>query len=211
MHVPSTLALFASILALLVVLRIRWSKFSTRFRRLVVSLACMAIVAEILSRISRWSINSDLMDALLYWAAMTSYEFFVLLLTLLRPRWLTATIAIILILPLFSASIFLPLGRIFDRNTYRVQPLGSSLVNQITPWDSVLQGTSGVDSDISEINSHVPFLRHHLGGVRFYNNQCNTSGLEVRLLPNSRNVHFHCPSWSPQPGDEGNGTVLELP
>src|SRR5271170_3507847 len=113
MHVPLTLAVFLLLTTAIVLLRIFWSRLSPRTRRALRLSAGTIFVLFFLSFVSRWGPSSDRLNSVFYWSALLSYEFFVLLFTHLRPRWLTATIAVVLILPLFSASVFLPLTGLF--------------------------------------------------------------------------------------------------
>jgi hypothetical protein len=207
-HVPATLALFASLLILLVVLRLRWPRLSNQLQRLMIVAACAALAIQGLISVSGWTLNNSLLRVTIYWAAMVAYEFFILLFTFLRPRWLTTMIAIVLILPLLSASIFLPLAALFDHSEHHAQLLGDTIWSETTPWNSVLGSISGTDVDIFERNSHIPFLRKSLGGVRFYSSQCDIAGLKIKLQPDRRSIYFHCPNRS---GDGGNNSQLHLP
>jgi hypothetical protein len=174
----------------------------------MIALACALLAAQTLLSVSGWNFNSSLLRVAIYWGAMTSYEFFILLFTLIRPRWLTSMIAAILILPLLSASIFLPLDVLFDRSPRHIQVLGGPISIETVPWDSVLHGTSGVDAEIIQTSSRVPFMRRHLGGVRFYSKQCNTTALVITLAPDHRSIFFHCPNGL---ADGGNTSQFVLP
>ena len=210
MHVPVTLALFATILVVLVALRLRWRRIPGRIRLLLIALSFAAVAAQGLSFVTRWRIAEDTPRVALYWAAIAGYEFFIVMLTLLRPRWLTTIIAVVLILPLLSASIFLPLGDLFNRNQQRIVPLDASLSGKITPWNSVLRSTSGVDVDIVESSRHVPFVDRALASARLYNNQCNTSAIVATLQPGRKSVLVSCPAWQAHPAGEDN-VLLKLP
>jgi hypothetical protein len=207
MDVPVTLAIFTTILAALVLLRIRWPSLPVRLQSTLIVLAMVAIFLQGLTYATHWNLSDDRAGFLLNWSAIIGYEFIVLLATRLRPRWLTSIVAVILILPLLSASIFLPLTGQFERSPHYRTKLDTNLYIETTPWESPLKGTSGVDIQIFVTKPYIPFLRHLFASSRLFNNQCNTAGATVVLQLDHENVLISCPSWS---GELASSYLLSL-
>src|SRR3982074_3271480 len=114
MNLPLTFAALVALTGALVLLRIFWPRFAQRTRSLLLACACIVPTLYVIAAATRWSTSSLRWNAAFYWGFIASYEFLLILFTRLRPRWLTSIIAIILILPILSASVFLPLVALVD-------------------------------------------------------------------------------------------------
>jgi hypothetical protein len=210
MHVLPTLGVFLALLALLVVVRLNWSRIPPRIQSILIVLSLIALAVQGLSSATKWATTVYDLNIMIRWSAVAAYEFIVILLTLLRPRWLTIIIAIILIVPLLSASLFLPLAPIFDHSPHRIDSVSDTLITETTSWYSVSQGASGVDIDLFQVTPYLPFLRHTIAGTRLFNSQCDAAGARVLLLPDRASVLFHCPAWPSQTNDGPRDYVLHL-
>jgi hypothetical protein len=210
MHLPLTFASFVLLTAGIVLLRLCWQRLSSPVQGFVVILACTILFFFALSLATKWKIYPALVNAALYWSAIASYEFFLVLFTLLPPRWLTSIIATILIIPLLSASIFLPLARVFDTTPYQTLPLGEKFVSVRTPWGTGATDGSGVDLDIFWRPAWAPFLQRRVQGVRYYNSQCDTGASFAVLQPDHQSVLMSCPAAANQKASAARSLVVKF-
>jgi hypothetical protein len=210
MHLPLTFASFALLTTGIVVLRLFWRRLSFRIHCVLISLACTALFFFALSSVTKWKIYPAPLNASLFWSAVAGYEFFLILFTLLRPRWLTSIIAAILILPLLSASVFLPLARLFDTSQQKTISLGDRFVSVRTPWGGETSDNSGADLEIYWRPSWAPFLEHQVQGARYYNTQCDTGASFAVLQPDHKSVRMNCPAASNQPASAARSLVVKF-
>jgi len=210
MHVPLTLAVFLLLTTAIVLLRIFWSRLSPRTRRALRLSAGTIFVLFFLSFVSRWGPSSDRLNSVFYWSALLSYEFFVLLFTHLRPRWLTATIAVVLILPLFSASVFLPLTGLFDTSTHTVVSLDDNFLSERVPWGEGPPPTTGTDLYIYYQPPWMPLFRRHVQAARYFNGQCDASAAHATLQPDRKSVLMSCPAAPDQPLSSARNLIVKF-
>jgi hypothetical protein len=210
MHLPLTFASFALLTTGIVLLRLFWQRLSPRVHCVVIILACAALFLSALSLATKWTIYPDSLNAALYWSALAGYEFFLVLFTLLPPRWLTSIIAAILIAPLLSASIFLPLAHLFDMAPYQTLPLGDRFVSVRTPWSMEGTNGSGVDLKIYWRPSWAPFLQRQVQGARYYNSQCDTGASFAVLQPDHKSVLMNCPAAANQQASAARSLVVKF-
>jgi hypothetical protein len=210
MHLPLTFASFALLTAGMVLLRIFWHCLSPKVHRLVTALACAALFFLALSIVTKWTLYPAYLNAALAWCAVAGYEFFLILFTQLRPKLLTSIIAVILIIPLLSASFFLPLARLFDTNPCRTVPLGGKFVSVRAPWGVGTGNNSGVDLTIYWRPSWAPFLQRSVQGVRYYNSQCDTGASFAVLQPDHKSVLMNCPAAPNQQASAARSLVVKF-
>ncbi len=210
MHVPATILTLALFTALFVLLRIRWPHLSHRFKRLLVLFATASIALMAIAFVSRISTTSDHINTTVYWCAVLSYIFFVVLFTRLRPMWLTTLIAVVVILPLLSASAILPLAAIFANQPHNIKPIGDNLVSDLVPIDAITAGASGADLTIYRRASWAPFLQRKGMGVRYFNTQCDTSSAYAILQPDLIHVLMICPAKPGRPPQDGRSFLVRL-
>jgi hypothetical protein len=210
MHLPLTFASFALLTAGVVLLRLFWHRLSSKFHRLVVTLASAALSLLALSAATKWTAYPAQLNAVLAWCAVASYEFFLILFTLLRPRWLTSIIAAILIAPLLSASFILPLARLFDTAPQKTVSLGDKFVSVRAPWGIGTDDSSGVDLKIYWRPPWAPFLQRSVQGVRYYNSQCDTEASFAVLQPDHRSVLMICPAAPNQQANAARSLVVKF-
>ncbi len=208
-----TLLLLALVTAALLLVRRIWGGLRTHTRRSMVLAALLAIALFGIGRATSWSTTSDRANCGFYWLAVIGYLFLLTIHSLNRPRWLNSATAIVLALPIFAASFFLPLGTIFHPPPRRFQPLGDNLY---VSWQRFVErGTpsTGVDLEVLYRPPLLPFLQHVRLAGRFYNLQCDAAATSVVLQPDHESVLVRCPPW-PSPGGAleviGAGGLLRL-
>jgi hypothetical protein len=209
-HVPITLALFAALIGVSVLLRIRWPRLSRRLRRVLIASAMSAILLQVLIHVIKWSPNSDRAYRLLSWAAIAGYVFLMILWTRVSPRWLTTLCAVILILPLLGPTLLFPLASLFATPAPLDTQLTDTLFSEILHWRSAFGGTSGVDVGVYYRPVWAPFIRHSGEQVRLYDNQCNTAAVSVVLSADHKRAMVSCPPWPGQPTEQSYDLILPV-
>jgi hypothetical protein len=198
MLVLPTLAILGIFIAALVLLRFRWPAFSAQSQRFMIIVACVIPAITGIAAITKWISTSPCVNAAVYLAFLLSYSFFVILFTRLRPRWLTTIIAIILIAPLLSASVFLPVGRLIKASTV-TRSLGDGFFSELAPWGSGNTQTSGTDLTIYYRSAWMPFLQRSQLSSRYYGGQCNAWAAYAVLQPDHKSALMVCPPWPGEP------------
>lgn len=160
--------------------------------------------------VTRWGAWSDRANYALYWLCIASYEFLLILFTRLRPRWLTSIIAIVLILPILSASIFIPLALFFATQPATADRLGNDIVSERVPWGFGSAETSGTDLTIYYEPNWMPLVRRRLVGSRYYGGQCDASAAYAVIQPSGHSVELICPASSKLPPDSAETIVWPL-
>jgi hypothetical protein len=206
---PLTFAALAILTGALILLRLKWLRLSHKAQSILIGFAGTALILYLLMFATGWSTSSNHLNALIYWAAIAGYEFFLLLFTLLRPRWLTAIIALVLMLPILSASPFLPLAELFNTAPHTTASIGPDLVSDLTPWGT---GTlpQGFDLAIYSHPSWTQFLRHRRQASRYFSGQCDASKASATLQPDGRHVLMSCPAAPDQQPDAARNLVVKL-
>ena len=210
MHPQLTMAIFAGMTVMLILLRLSWCQLSPRMRRAVLIAALVALPLWPISAITHWSTSSDRLNNLLYWAFIAAYELLLLLFTLLRPYWLTSLFAFTLLAPLLSASAFLPLSDLFDRAPQPPTPLSSHLSSQLVPFIYPGSDITGADLEVYSRPAWLPFLQHKAQGARYYNTQCDAFHASAKLEPDGRHLLMNCPAWSGQSPNTARILVVRL-
>jgi hypothetical protein len=209
-HVPATILTLALFTALFVLLRIRWPHLSHRVKRLLVLSAIASIALMAIAFASGISTTSDHINTAAYWCAVLSYIFFVVLFTRLRPMWLTTLIAVVVILPLLSASAILPLAAIFSNQPHHIRPIGDNLISDLVPIDAVTAGASGADLTIYRRASWAPFLQRKVHNGRNFNTQCDASASYAILQPDHHHLLIVCPAAPGHPREEGHSLIVDI-
>lgn len=207
---PLTFAALAILTGALIFLRLKWPRLSHKTQRILVYCASAALILYGCMFATSWSTSSSHLNAAIYWAAIAGYEFLLLLFTLLRPRWLTAIIAVVLILPILSASPFLPLAELFNPAPHTVVTIGPDLISDLVSWGTGTTSGSGFDLAIYSHPSWTRFLRHRRQGSRYYNGQCDASKAFATLQPDGRHVLMSCPAAPNQQPDAARSLVVKL-
>ena len=202
MYIPITIATLAFVTTAMVILSIFWLRVPSRLRFFLLRASIAIIILHAFFEISKWSTASDHLNVLINWLAIAGYELLVLLFGRLYPRWLTIPCSLVLLIPLFAASILQPLTSLFHLGSNKKQPLGNHYSYEVIPWANVGGGNAGVDVQIYYTPSFAPFLRHRLQTVPFNNQECNAYAASAVVSPTAREVVGHCPRW----GSESLGT-----
>jgi hypothetical protein len=209
-HVPQTILTLTLFTLAIVFVRIRWHRLSRRFKRCLILLAAASIGLMAIAALGRISTTSDHVNAAIYWSAVLSYIFFVVLFTLLRPRWLTSLIALVLVLPLLAASAILPLGAIFANLPHYTTPLGNGFVSDRVPIDAVTPNARGADFAIYHRFSWLPFVQRRHQGARYFSTRCDATAAYAVLQPDHVHILMVCPALPGQPAEEGVSLIVTL-
>jgi len=210
MGVQITFGLLAGLTGVLVLVRIFWLRIPGRLRRLMVACAVIIPFVFVIGLVTRWRTPSLHMDYGFYWLCIVSYIFLMILFTRLRPRWLTTIIAVVLILPLLSTSLFLPLVYIFGIPSVETSRIGKDIVSERSSWGPGAPDVSGTDLVIYYEPRWLPFMRRSLFGIRYYGSQCDAWAAHAVIEPDQRNVLMICPA-SPRLGpDSARSAVVPL-
>jgi hypothetical protein len=207
---PLTLATLALFTGAIVVLRVRWRRLAHKTRHLLIVCALIPIVLLLFAFAARLSTTIDHLNTLVYWGFVVGYIFFVNLFTLLRPVWLTSLVAIVLLLPLLSASAIFPLAAIFSRQPHHIQAIGGGLVTDVAAIDAITQGASGADIGVYRRLSWAPLLQRKVQGARFFNTQCDAAAAYAVLLPDNYHLHMVCPAAPAMPPADSRELIVKL-
>lgn len=207
---PLTYLALAILTGVLIFLRLRWPRLSQKTRTVLIYCAAAALILYGFVFVTRWSTSSDHLNAAIYWAAIAGYEFFVLLFTLLRPRWLTTIIAVVLIVPILSASPFLPLAELFNPAPHTIVSIGPNFTSDRVAWGTGTAPTSGFDLVIYSHPSWTRFLRRRRQAAHYFSGQCDCSRSYATLEPDGKHVLMSCPAAPNQPPDAARSLVVKL-
>jgi len=210
MHVLLTLGILAVLTGALALVRILWRRIPHPVRTLLITCAVIVPAIFAIATATRWSTSSYRLNYGLYWLFIVACEFLLILFTLLRPRWLTSIIAIVLILPVLSASIFLPLTLFFGAPPAATTRIGDNIISERVPWGAGSPETSGTDLTIYYQPRRLPLLRRCLLASRYYGGQCDAWAAYAVVQPDRRSILMVCPA-SPRLGpDSARSIVLPL-
>jgi hypothetical protein len=195
MYIPITIAALTLLTVAMFLLRIFWSRVPPRLRFFLIRASIAVIVLHGLIVATKWTTTSDRLNVLINWLAIAGYELLVLLFSRLSPRWLTLPSAIILLIPLFAASILGPLTYLFEPGSHAKVSLGDHLFYQVNPWSNVGGGNRGVDVLIYYRPPFAPFIRHKLQSIPFNDQECNSRAASAIAFPARKTVLGRCPNW----------------
>jgi hypothetical protein len=194
MHIPQTFALLGLLTIGVLVLRHFWWRLPRPLRAAGLVFALAMIAIRLLFLVTLWSTTSTRLNALLYWTAVLGYQIVLARFSLMRPRWLTAPCAIILLLPLFGSTLLLPLTRVFEWQPADISAIGGPYLLEKSPWDTSDIGNSGVDLMVFYHPPFAPFLRHLSQRSSFSAEECDIAHASAAAFPDRKLVHFHCPA-----------------
>jgi hypothetical protein len=206
---PLTLATLALFTGAIVVLRVRWRRLSRKLRHRLIFSALVPIVLLPFAFALHLSTTIDHLNTLVYWGFILGYIFFVILFTLLRPVWLTSLVAIMLLLPLLSASAIFPLAAIFSRQPHHIQNIGDGLVTDVVAIDAITPGASGADIAVYHRLSWAPFLQRRVQGMRYFNTQCDADAAYAILFADNY-LRMICPAAPGTPPANRRDLIVAL-
>ena len=198
MYIPITTAALALLTVAMLVLRIFWSRVPPRLKFFLIRASIAMIILHGLFVATKWNTTSNRLNVFINWLAIAGYELLVLLFSRLPPRWLTLPSTIILLIPLFAASILGPLTYLFDPASHKNLPLGDHLFYEIDPWTNAGRGNQGVDVVIYYRPPFAPFLRRRVRSIPFNDRECNSRAASATALPARKTVVARCPNWPSQ-------------
>lgn len=209
MHIQITIATVTLMTFAIVLLRIFWLRVPATVRFFIIRTAIVLVVLHLILSAIKWETNSDLLNVTLTWLAVASYEFLVMLFSLLHPRWLTTICAFVLLILVFTASALIPLAPIFNTAIYPLNPIGNHLFYRNVPWrgDSA---NSGRDLKIYYQPASAPFFRHIVLVFPFNAGDCNAEASFAILQLDGKHILARCPHWPSQsPGSDDR--IFPLP
>lgn len=182
--------------ALALGLRARWGTLSRTTQGCWIAGAVLGILVRSLIGALRWEFSISRINDALLWARIGGYILLVVLFTCLRPRRFTVPAAVILLLPLFSASVFLPLELVFDPTPRRVSNVGDHVVMETIAWQRDDNDNRAVDYTISRRVRWLPLFQKSFRSGRLYRTQCDIDALRA-TLPSPHRVLVYCPPGAP--------------
>jgi hypothetical protein len=197
MHIQITITTLALLTGAMFFLRAFWLRVPPRWRFFLIRASIALIVVHGLFLATKWNTTSSRLNAVINWLAVAGYELLVMLFSRLRPRWLTLSSAVILLVPLFAASILFPLAELFDPDFGRFVPMGNHLFYEVSPWSNG-GSTPGVDVRIYYRPPLIPVLRHKVQTVSFNDQECNANAAFAVPGPSAKTVLGRCPNWPSQ-------------
>src|ERR1700679_2183166 len=203
MFIPVTAPARVILMVAMLLLRIFWFRIPSWLRFLLIRVSIAVILIQGLFVLTKWNTTSDRFNYVLNWLAIAGYALLVLLFSRLSPRWLTLPSTIILLVPLFTASVIMPLTLTFQPEPNAKAYLSDHLLYEVQPWPNTGGGNGGVDINIYHRFPLAPFLRHKLRTIPFNNQECNSLKATAVAFPDTKIVLGHCPRWPTQPA----GTV----
>src|SRR5258708_21913099 len=198
MYMPITTAALALLTAAMLLLRIFWSRVPPRLKFFLIRASIAMIILHGLFVVTKWNTTSGRLNVFINWMAIAGYELPVVLFSRLPPRWLTLPSTIILLIPLFAASVLGPLTYIFDPASRETLPLGDHLFYEIDPWTNAGGGNQGVDVVVYYRPPFPPFLRRRIRSIPFNDQECNSRAASAIPLPAMTTILARCPNCPSQ-------------
>jgi hypothetical protein len=197
MNIPITVAALALLTVVMILVTIFWLRIPPQIRLFLICASVVLVVVQLLFTATKWSTTSDKLNEVINWLAIAGYELIVLRFTRVPPKWLVIPIATILLLPLISASIMLPLRELFEPGSRPIVSMDDHLFYEISTWENSGGGNAGVDIIIYHRAPLIPFLRHKLLDIPFNNQECNSYAAFAISLP-AKHYLGRCPYWPGQ-------------
>ena len=182
---------------LAVAFRRRWPTLGRRERVLVLGVTGALLLARSLEDAVRWEITSSRLNDVFVWARVAAYLLLAILFTRIRPRALTTLAAAVLLVPLLSASLYLPLELLFDETPRKTTAVGGDVVLEQIPWVRAGNDNRGVDYTVSRRSRRFPLLQRTFRVGRLYRTQCDIDDLSATLVASGAAVVLHCPAGAP--------------
>ncbi|WP_158793838.1 hypothetical protein [Granulicella sp. L60] len=199
MHIPITIAALVLLTAAMLLLRIFWTRLTPRLRVFLVRGAIAMAALHVFFVVTRWGTSLTYVNVIINWFAIAGYVLLVMLFSRISPRWLTSLSAAVLLAPLFTTSVLLPLTMIFQPGIIPAIPIGNNLYYKVAQWSNNGEGNSGVDLDVLYRPPFAPFLSRRVQSQPFNTQECNAYAASALLGPRPRTVIARCPHWPTQP------------
>ncbi len=176
-------------------LRRRWEYFSRRKRSFLLPACSTLVLAYAFMRITGWHFASLVADEMVGSLALGGYALLVLLLTLLRSKWVAYSATGLLLLAVPCALIWLPLSA-YSQFPIETEHIAGTLFVKKIRWDAGAMGSSGINFLIYD--KPVPFAEHGLQTVIFDDRKCISANAFLVLQPDGRHVLARCPWYEYQ-------------
>ncbi len=209
MSIIVTYLALVALTAIAVAVRLLWPRVGSRRRRQLMLLLALLLLPTILSTLSRWDTTIPRLNASLFWIHLFAYELCAISFTLLRPRLITSLIAVILTLPIFSASVVGPASGLFSAGDLVLHPAGEGYFLELVPWSSGPGNNSGSDFTLFYQPAGLRFLRRPFMGSRLYNSQCRTPDSTASVDARTAHISVHCPPFTAGSMTALSGTELD--
>jgi hypothetical protein len=196
MSIPLTFATLALMTVAIILLGAFWSRVPYGLRVFLPRASIVLVLLQGFFVVTKWGTTSDRLNVLINWLAVAGYELLLVLFSRLSPRWLTSLSAAILIVPLFAASIVMPLAHLFDHGAIKKISIGHNLYYKSVAWSG---SGSGIDLDVYYRPPLLPFLSRKVQSQSFNSEQCNAFSAVIQPGPDSETVLAHCPHTPSQP------------
>ena len=172
--------------------RTHWANFS-RLAKINVPLGGGSFIAVyVFMAFSGWGFTSALANELVGSIAVGGYTLLALLMTRFRPKPLAYCLAIILLLPVPVALLWLPLLA-HSQGPIVTEHISGTLFVEKVRWDAGAMGSSGTTLIISDKPRFVPFVEHRFRKINFNDTVCLSRKAFVVLQPDARHVLARCP------------------
>ncbi len=212
MHVPITLFALALLTVGMVLLRARWERISSRLQAAIVGSVLVFCLLWGFSHLSKWETSSFYANALLNWARVVGWELLLMLFSLLRPRWITVPLAVLLLVPVLGATVLLPLTDVFERPAILTRTLpGGYVVDTRLAHQADPVRIPEVEVTLYHQPRLLPMLRRIRHITSFTEAQCNTRATSAVPDGAGRNLLIHCPAWPDRAADDPWDEVVPLP
>jgi hypothetical protein len=210
MQVLLTIAVLASLMLAIILLRAFWSRVPARVRSFLVYAGLAMILIHVAFTLTKWSTTSDRLNSIINWGAIAGYVLIIVLFTLHRPRWLTTISAAILLLPVFASNILLPLAGLFDPASPDIARIDDRYIYEKNLWNEPGENqNSGADLVVFYQPHFVP-LRRKVQRATFNDMQCDAAASSAIIDRARKLIHFHCPALSTPAGSGAIDLLLPL-
>jgi hypothetical protein len=199
MAIAITAAYLGLLTAAMLLLRIFWLRLPMGLRRFLLRAAVAVVLLHLFFVVTKWSTTSTRVNAVINWLAIAGYELLVLLFSRLSPKWLTSLSAVILLVPLFAASILFPLALVLEPDSIPRFPIGNHLYYKSVAWGDTGSSNSVVDVSIYYSPPFLPFLTRRVQSQPFNTEECNAFAAFALPGPEPGTVLARCPHWAAQP------------
>jgi hypothetical protein len=207
MLVPLTFVALFLLIAVMIWLRSKWWKLSTRAQYCLLGVGAGLTALRLVFVLSQWGMSWSRMNDVMNWLSVAGFQVLLTRFSLMRPQWLTIPCAVILLTPLLGSSLLLPLTALFAPKTNVVRSIGPHYYSDRDAWKVEGAGNHGYDLVVYYRPPFFPVLQHMVQRFAFNTEECNASESYATVNEGNGTVTFLCPA---NPGKEPMERVLPL-
>jgi len=207
MYVQMTFAGLGLLTGLTLILRFFWWRLPPPVRAAALAVSAVTASLPAISLLTTWSITSNEANTLMNWIAIAGYQVLLLRFSLIRPQWLTSFCAVVLLLPIFAASMVFPLTDIFHPKDTDLLAIERPYLCERSPWAAIDGKVPGFDIRVYYQPPFAPFLKHRVQRSAFNTSECDAARATASILKDTNEVLFHCPA---KPGRGAVDHILPL-